>query len=118
MSKPSVLFVDDEVELVEIYTDMFEFDEIEILSANSGKDALKVIEENNVSIIISDIKMPNGSGIELLKALNEKKLNIPAILVTGFTEFTNQELIDLGAIELLHKPVDYERLKHLIFENV
>ena len=74
MSQPTVLFVDDEVELVEIYTDMLEFDEIKVLSATSGKNALKIIEENDISIIVSDIKMPNGSGIDLLRSLNEKKL--------------------------------------------
>ncbi len=97
---------------------MFEFDEIEVLSANSGKDAWEVVNNHDISLIVSDIKMPNGTGIDLLKKVTQSHFNIPVVLVTGYSELKDQELIELGAIEVLDKPVDYESLKSIIFENI
>lgn len=81
--------------------------------AGDGKQALTVLENNNVSIVLSDINMPNMDGIELLRAIrsSERWQKLPVVLIT--TEGGQarvQEAAELGATSYVRKPFSAEQL--------
>lgn len=75
--------------------------------ANDGKEALQIVRDNNVDIIISDIRMPVMSGIELLETLNKEGRKPIFIILSEYGTFEYaQKAIDLGAFGYLTKPVE------------
>lgn len=105
----TVLVVDDEVELREILEFYLETENYNVLLAASGSEALDVVDNNDVDLVISDMQMPGGDGLSLLKSLREKK-DTPFILLTGFDAGKLADAQDLGLNEALEKPIGKERL--------
>lgn len=106
-----ILIVDDETDLREGLKTFFEIEEFSCLTAKDGEDALCILEKENVHLVLSDIKMPNCTGIELLQKIKEKNKDLPfVILMTGYSEITNEEAMTMGASELLLKPLDIREL--------
>ncbi len=110
-----ILFVDDEQyvldsikRLLREYRDNWHME-----YALNGKDALKKVQEQNIDVIISDIRMPELSGLELLEKLqsDEDTKRIPVVIITGFQDRTlKHQALELGAVDLLNKPVNKEDL--------
>lgn len=75
-----------------------------VLTATGGREAVTVIEKEHVDVILSDINMPNGNGLQLLNyAL--KNSSIPVILMTGLSDLKEaQKALDLGARHFISKP--------------
>lgn len=86
MDKPKILYVDDEESNLRIFKDTFRR-KFEVFVAISGKEGLKILEENNIDLILSDQRMPEMSGVEFLKHTFEIYPNTHRILVTGFSDF-------------------------------
>ncbi len=107
----TILLVDDEETLREIIAMQLEDDGYNILQAGSGNDAFEIVKKNEIDLIISDMRMPNGSGEDLLKSLNNLDKKPPFILVTGFSELTKDDAIKLGAHDMLSKPIDFDELE-------
>jgi len=106
-----ILIVDDEVDLCQVLSWDFEDAGFTVLIANSGNEALQVIKDNQVDILLSDIKMPNGDGLELLTEIKQNKLSISQIyLMTGYTDYPIEELKALGMKSLFKKPIDTEKI--------
>lgn len=82
----------------------------EVVVASSGKQALNILKQDRVELVISDILMPEMSGIELTRLINES-YRLPVILITGFAEILEtQEAFQLGANEFLPKPIERKDL--------
>lgn len=78
-----------------------------VQEAKNGNDALGKFEEKPVDLIITDIKMPQMDGLDLLKALREKNNDVCVILLSGFAEFTYaQKGIEFGAFDYILKPMN------------
>jgi DNA-binding NtrC family response regulator len=106
-----ILVVDDEPDIVLYLKQLLEDDGFPTLTAFSGKDALKTVKNESVDILITDIRMPEMDGIELInKILNmEKKIQI--IILTGHSDIdTAIEAMKKGALNYLRKPVNFEEL--------
>jgi len=105
MKKKNVLVIDDEKEIVKTLKEILSEDNINVLTAYSGQEALDVFSKNNVSCIISDINMPKMSGVELIEKIRSIDKRIPFIFFTGFT---NDDYIDKaikhGAFDFIDKP--------------
>jgi DNA-binding NtrC family response regulator len=114
MRKPEefkLLIVDDEVSLVESLEMNYKLEGFNVYTANGGFEALEVIKNNKIDFVISDIRMPDGDGEMLLKELKKNNPEIPVVLLmTGFSKHTKEEVIKLGALDLLSKPIDLELL--------
>ena len=109
MNKGKVLIVDDEKELRRAIRRYLELEDYVCLEAKNGKEALKIINCEEIALVVSDIRMPGGDGIELLKAIKNINAKIPVVLlVTGFSEINRNEAISLGALDLLNKPIDMD----------
>ena len=86
-----------------------------VSEAKNGLDALKKLEEEPVDLIITDIKMPQMDGIELLEVLREKNNDVSVVLLSGFAEFAYaQKGLSLGAIDYLLKPMDPTNIKEVL----
>ncbi|GIP15925.1 DNA-binding response regulator [Paenibacillus montaniterrae] len=86
-------------------------DDMQVDTAVNGSEALELIQQQRYDLLITDIRMPQMSGLELLEALRKRKNGLPTILLTGFAEFEYaQQGIKLGAADYLLKPVHQEQL--------
>lgn len=105
MSK-TILCVDDEIDILELLVDELEDEGFQTLQALGYKEALDVLAKNKVDCVISDIKMPDGSGVELAKEI-VKTNKIPVYLITGFNDYSLEELKSIGVTSLFMKPFDF-----------
>lgn len=86
-----------------------------VLEASDGIQALTILENTKVDLIISDIMMPKLNGNELLSEIRNDKITTPLILLTAKADIHSKyEGYDLGADDYLTKPVDYNELKYKI----
>jgi signal transduction histidine kinase len=110
-----ILFVDDEQfvldgfkRLLRDYRNRWQME-----FALNGKAALEMVQEKEFDVIITDVRMPEMPGLELLESLqtNEKTQNIPVVVLTGDHDRTlKRKALELGAVDLLNKPVNKEDL--------
>ncbi len=111
MGMPRVLIVDDEVQLAEIYRAVLQSAGARVEVAYDAADAVDLIKDFRPDIIVSDIRMPEVRGDELLVALSSYDPDIPVILVTGLekSKITIPKETD-NLFHLLHKPIEYDTL--------
>ncbi|MFP5490892.1 MAG: response regulator [Bacteriovoracia bacterium] len=109
----TVLVVDDEKDLCEILATELASLGANTLMAHNVKQALDLIEGHDVALVISDIRMPGSSGVELLDTIRKTRVNLPVILITGFADITVAEALGRGAEAVVNKPFDMDSLFEL-----
>lgn len=83
----------------------------DVVEAWNGRYAVELAHSSNFDVVISDVRMPDLSGIELLKALYELDPDLPVVLVSGSPDIaTAQEAVEYGAFAYLMKPVPFEAM--------
>ena len=113
-SKPKVLVVDDESDLVDTLLFHLESFGCDTISAKDGAEALQILESQPITMVMSDIRMPRMNGVSLLEALNSKGIDVPVIFMTGYSDYTDEDIDQRGGVVLLHKPFGREQLKEII----
>lgn len=99
MEKGTVLFVDDEEQILRSLKRGLFDEPYECLFANSGKEALKIMETTEVHVLVTDMRMPEMGGLELLKIVKEKHPQIVRLVLSGYTQIsTLLTAINQGAI--------------------
>jgi EAL domain-containing protein (putative c-di-GMP-specific phosphodiesterase class I) len=107
----AVLVVDDEVSLIAAYTRWLTSAGFTVDQASNGKRAIEQLASKRFDAIVSDISMPELDGIGLLRAVRERDLDVPLILVTGSASLsTALEAIEYGALRYLRKPLAMNEL--------
>ena len=107
IDKQSVLIVDDDPEFLRAMRKMFEKSGFSVALAGDGREALDALAKDSFDLIISDVRMPNLNGIELMEEISRKRLSIPVIFITGYGEVESyMDLMNLGAYEYINKPVN------------
>lgn len=107
----TVLIVDDEKNYPPILSAVLEEEGFETLTAYSGKEALSVLKNSDVDLVLTDMKMPSMDGIELLERIKEKDPGLPIIMMTAHgTVEKAVEAMQKGAYNYILKPFDNERL--------
>jgi len=87
--------------------------------ASNGKDALEIIKINKVDLVISDIRMPNGDGVELLCNIKDQNVCKPiVILMSGFTETSVKDLYQMGADAYFSKPFEASHILKTVQELI
>ncbi|UPK46117.1 response regulator [Paenibacillus pabuli] len=107
-----ILLVDDETyvtESLELTIPWGELGVTTVLRAASGKEALQILEENAVDLVVTDIRMPGMSGLELVEEVSSRWAHIRCILLTGHSDFQYaKKAIQLQAADYILKPVNDE----------
>jgi DNA-binding NtrC family response regulator len=111
----NLLIVDDEQSYRQLLTLVFEGDGHSIRTAKNGREALAILQAEPADVIITDVKMPDMNGIELLRAARENSPDVGVVLMTAFaTVDTAREAFKLGADDFIQKPFDVEELKVIV----
>lgn len=117
--KALVLAVDDEEHIAEVVRQHLEFRGYRVLTANSGKEALEVLEKETPEVMVLDIMMPGMSGIDVLKVVSQKYPDIDVIMLTALDDTSLAiDAIRMGAYGYVTKPINMDRLEELIAEKV
>lgn len=110
--RPGILLVEDELEYRILFKRHLEKLDANIFAVENGQEAIKILGENSIHLIVADIRMPFMDGFELLQSIKKSsEMNsIPVILVTGKAQETREYAFKLGAVDFITKPVDFEKL--------
>lgn len=107
----TLLVVDDEADLREIVSSELEFMGAKVLQAANISVAKSLMEKQKFDLIVSDIRMPGGTGIDLLNHVKARTSHEPPmILITGFADISVEDAFNQGAEALLSKPFKLEEL--------
>ena len=111
----AVLFVDDEAELIATFINNFERD-FEVLTATSGHDALRILREREVAVMVIDQRMPGMHGLDVIREAVAIRPDLVPIILTGFT--SDHDLIEAINLQRVYryigKPWDHGELRHAI----
>lgn len=113
--KHSLLFVDDEEDIINALNDTFA-DDYNVFKTTTPKEALKIVKKEEIALIISDQRMPEMTGSELLAEINDIKPETIRILLTGYADINAAvDAINKGAIhKYVDKPWDDEALLEMV----
>src|SRR4249919_1426915 len=117
--QPRILVVDDERSMRELLAIVLRREGYEVLLAENGRGAIEILEREPVDILISDIKMPDLSGVEVLRAAKRIDQDILGIMITAFASTESAvEAMRLGACDYLTKPFDLDVLRMKVREKI
>jgi len=111
MSRPTILLVDDDDILRNRLTRAFSSRGFDVYSAKTKEDAVAQAQEAQPERAVLDLKMPETSGIEVLKDLLKVSPSTQAVILTGYGSITNAvEAVRLGAVNYITKPADVDEI--------
>jgi CheY-like chemotaxis protein len=105
LEEATILVVDDEPDLREIFSAWLQHEGCLVFTATNGAEALEVLAAHRIDAMVSDIRMPVMDGVALVRTIFERKLPIPIILVSGFGNVEPTEMYRLGVKALMEKPL-------------
>jgi len=107
-----VLIVDDEKQVLDLFTKLLEKEKYAVKTAVSGEEALEMINKEDFDIVLLDIKMPGMGGIEALKRMKQAKQNLIVILITalGYDESLIKQCMELGCSGYIGKNVPISQI--------
>lgn len=106
----TVLVVDDEADILELIEDEFKYQGYDTLSASCGNDAIAILKEKKVDVIVSDYKMPNGNGMAILTHVSQMPKKPFFFFVSGQADVSSDAAVQAGATKFFAKPFDLEEL--------
>jgi serine/threonine-protein kinase len=106
-----VLLVDDQPELRRLFQRALTKSGYEVVTAENGRMAVELVAVDRFDAVISDVRMPDMGGVELLQALHAEDPDLPVLLVSGSPDLaTALKAVEFGAFEYLTKPVSFDKL--------
>jgi two-component system nitrogen regulation response regulator GlnG len=116
-NRQRVLIIDDEKDVHYSFRRLLEKEPLEILSAESGDEGIRLARKSPPDLIVMDIRMGQQSGLDTLKELRQMNPKQVVIMMTAYgTSQTAIEAMKLGAYDYVLKPFDIPHLKDLLFE--
>jgi len=114
-----ILTVDDQMGIDSFFYEFFTARHYEVFNAQSGKEAIKIVQKERPRVILLDINMRGMDGIETLKRIREIDKECAIIMVTGVTDdVTMQKAKELGADDYITKPLSLEYLDKVVLLKV
>ncbi|WP_417064085.1 response regulator transcription factor [Leuconostoc suionicum] len=106
-----ILVIEDNLALNQLYTTYLKGADYHTFPANNAQQALDILENYEIDLILTDILMPEMSGLDFIKLLREAKLSTPIIAITALGEFTDLERgYELGVDDYMVKPINLNEL--------
>jgi two-component system NtrC family response regulator len=107
----TILIVDDEPNYLVVLSELLKEEDFEVLTAQRGEEGLRIVEETDLDLVITDMRMPGMDGVELLRAVKSYNVNLPVIMITAFGEVEKAVIaMKAGAYNYLVKPFNNEEL--------
>jgi len=107
-----ILIVDDEARYRELYEQVLGASGFETRTASTAEEALCALDEAEPHLVVSDVRMPGASGLELLQKARKRYPALPFLLVTAYADVRDAvKALKLGAVDYLAKPVDLDELE-------
>ena len=114
-----ILIIEDDAEMRALLKDSLVEDGMEFESAGNGAEAIQKLAEEPFDLVITDIRMPGLTGLDILPGIKKLQPQTRVIVITAFgSEEVRRKSFDRGAVAYLEKPIDMNRLKTLIQEMV
>jgi DNA-binding NtrC family response regulator len=111
----SVLFVDDDREFLDTLVERLRMREIKVDGVYSGEAALEYVDKNKVDVVILEARMPEMSGLEIMKEIKKRNTLIEVIMLSGHANMEIAiESMELGAFDYLLKPIEIDALLYKI----
>ena len=117
--KVRILVVDDEPSMREMLSIVLRRDGYDVLVAENGRDAIDQLRRTNIDLLLSDIKMPDITGVDMLRAAKEINRDIVAFMMTAYASAsTAVEAMRLGAVDYFTKPFSMDELRLKIRQHL
>ena len=117
--KVRILIVDDEPSMREMLRIVLRRDGYDVQLATSGREAIEQLRQNNFDLLLSDIKMPDVSGVDVLRAAKEINRDVVAFMMTAYASTsTAVEAMRLGAVDYFTKPFSMDELRLKIRQHL
>jgi two-component system response regulator PilR (NtrC family) len=118
-ARPRILVVDDEPSMRDMLRIVLRRDGYDVLVAENGRDALGVLERERIDLLLSDIRMADLSGVDVLRAARQMNRDIIAFMMTAYASTeTAVEAMRLGAVDYFTKPFSMDELRLKVRQHV
>ncbi|HDI51992.1 MAG TPA: response regulator [Bacteroidetes bacterium] len=120
MDKRRILFVDDETEILEILADLFADSTVEVETAKTGRQALQKCQEHKIDAILCDLKLPDMSGLEVLKIVRTRWPKVKRFLTTGYFDPLQSDCLQQNRLidKFFPKPWDVLELRQYVEKSL
>jgi len=113
------MIIEDDEEMRSLLKDFFEEEGFETDSVSSGVDALRKLSKNHFDLVITDIRMPGLTGLDILPTIRRLKPETPIIVMTAYgSDDVRRRSFERGATIYLEKPIHLSQLRTVIREMV
>ena len=110
-TKTNILVVDDQIGMLETFTDILEDRDCNVVTADNGFTAIKKVKEQSFDLIFMDIKMPGLNGVQTFRELKKIDPKITVIMMTAYSvEDLIEEAVEEGAYAVIYKPFDMDKV--------
>jgi DNA-binding response OmpR family regulator len=117
--KKRILIIEDDDEMRSLLKDFFEEDGFEIDSVSNGSDAFRILVRELFDLVITDIRMPGLTGLDILPGIRKLQPEAPIIVITAFgSEEIHRRAMERGATAYLEKPLHFHELRTMIHEII
>lgn len=119
MRNYNILVVDDEKNILRVVTTTLRKEQYEVVTAQTAEEAIERFGHDGFDLIITDLKLPGQSGIDLLAHVKTREPNVPVVMITAFGTIENAvEAMRKGAFNYLTKPVNPDELLTVVREAI
>jgi DNA-binding NtrC family response regulator len=113
----TILIIDDDRDILKVMQMNLEREGFTVLTADNGKDSLRALQEKYIDVVLLDHQMPDITGLELLKIIKEKHIDLTVIMITAYgTIEMAVDAMKAGAFHYLTKPINYDEM-FLLLKN-
>lgn len=117
--RANILIVDDEEEIRSLLAEIIEDNTKELYTAGDGQEALEILKNNKVDLVLSDIQMPNMDGMELLEKATQLYPGLLFLFITGFGNVQNSRIImRSGAYDIIDKPFEEKIVQNRVLNAI
>lgn len=109
------MIVDDNIRMAEVLAEMLEVFQLETITVQDGETALRSLSEEPVSLVITDLRMPKMSGVELLRSIKAQNPDVSVVVISGYDlSAEDDQYVRRIAQGFLKKPFKMEQIRDLL----
>ncbi|WP_107037663.1 sigma-54-dependent transcriptional regulator [Brumimicrobium mesophilum] len=117
MNKKTILIIDDDVDICNLLKRFFERNDFNVKIAFKGLEGLQIIKNEKIDLVLTDFRLPDKDGLEMIEAIKSINTHLPIIVITGYSDVNQAvKVIRLGAFEYVTKPIFPEEILLLVHD--